>query len=341
MSDDRPPTVPPDRSAEQTSQIEPGEAFATETRRAVAEARDGVVHEDPTLEARLALAFADALPMAMPAPTIEPLLEQLVAATAALTADVPTMSRHPAMAATKRAVQQLTAWYHEQVLAQHRVVNDAVANVLRNLDRRLYALEVEASVAHLGGRSEQVLAPPDDLPHDVARRAVELLTSRLDGSAESRVLHAEAGVGTALRALRAAGFDAYGVDPWLPPPGGLDEDIWRVDVLEHLRTVPDGSLDAVVLAGIVDTASIEDRLDVLRAAARVTRAGGPIVIVTETAESDAQRPRDGRRDLRPGRPLSASTWTRLLELHGAAARDVVDGVRDGERTFTMIAATKH
>ena len=98
-----------------------------------------------------------------------------------------------------------------------------------------------------------------------------------------RVLDLGSGMGGFVQLLCKAGKDAYGVDS---DPGCVTEarslgvEIVEADVIEYLRTVEEGSLDAIFSAHLVEHLPYEVVLEVIRLSYRALRPGGRLLLVT-------------------------------------------------------------
>ncbi|RME53504.1 MAG: class I SAM-dependent methyltransferase, partial [Caldilineae bacterium] len=98
-----------------------------------------------------------------------------------------------------------------------------------------------------------------------------------------RILDLGSGMGGFVKLLQDAGKDAYGVDS---DPGcvadarSLGLSIVEADVVEHLRSLAPGSLDAVFSAHLVEHLPYDVVLEVIRLAHRALRPGGRLLLVT-------------------------------------------------------------
>ena len=235
---------------------------------------------------------------------------------------VPTASQKPGVGEVKRVLRKAMAWYLEYLAQQVTAFSTSTVRALRTLAERTTHLEEQLAQwrpAEDDGRDR----PPEAPDLSEWDRA---LVGHLSG-VTGRVLHAECGSGWTVQALRAAGVDAYGVDPRGPlvdaaVAAGLEA--WPDDPVSHLRAVADGGLGGLVLSGCVDRLPLgRQRLLVDLAAAKLA-PGGRIVILGVNPERwpDAVPPLEA--DLAPGRPLHAVTWAHLLgraRFEGAATSD--------------------
>ncbi|HWC37548.1 MAG TPA: class I SAM-dependent methyltransferase, partial [Acidimicrobiales bacterium] len=161
---------------------------------------------------------------------------------------------------------------------------------------------------------------------------VEPIVQRLAGR-RGRVVHAECGDGVLLGPLASAGVDVYGVDPsasLLDAAAGVGVDVRLEGGLEHLRSVPDASLDGVVVSGFVDHLSLGDQRDLVANSARALSLDGVMVIVGLNPDVWGRVASPIAVDLSPGRPLHAETWRVLLEHEGISRVEVLHGGRGEE-----------
>jgi len=230
----------------------------------------------------------------------------------AIDTEVPVDSSSRVKSAGKRALRGAQRWYVRYLAEQVEHMGRTIGGALVGLDARLRRVEEQAGVQHAMLRAEVLASSAPAL--DPAVPAICL--SALAG-ASGRVVHAEAGGGDLVLALQAAGIDAYGVDPGLGvEPGRSDLEIWRVDVLEHLRSLEPRSLGGAVLSGIVDRlppGELVALVDVVWAALEETAA----MVVVTTDPRWWLRLGSVRADLAPGRPLNPETWVHLFVERGA------------------------
>jgi len=236
----------------------------------------------------------------------------------------PIGSRRTAKGAARYVLWQAEAWFFNYVVTQLNHFSASVMRVLHLLDERLSELEGQLALAVPPTAGEEVLTPGADVAP-----FLELLTGRLHG-ARGRVLHAECGDGTVLRALGAAGIDAYGIDPGTveadaAAAAGLD--VRRDEVLGHLGAVATESLGGLVLSGCIDRMARAERRRLVQAAELALAPGGTIAVVGVAPAAWAAAAGEVAADLAADRPFHAATWAHLLGATGFVAVEVVDGPR--------------
>jgi hypothetical protein len=210
--------------------------------------------------------------------------------------------------AVKRALGRSMSWYVGNVVRQVSTLGNDLVEVVRLLGARIARLEesTDADESSAGGaRLEPHLDPMRW--HGAITDAVRQVTGR--------VLHADAGAGSVVEALLAAGLDAYGVEPRVAlaeRASVRDLDVREESVLDHVAELPPASLGALVLSGCVDTLPNGSRERLVRSARRVVAPGGPLVVITSIAERWGEGATRVVADLAPGRPWSVETWSHVL-----------------------------
>jgi hypothetical protein len=212
----------------------------------------------------------------------------------------PVESSRPVIPYFKRVVRKVVGWYLRYLAQQTSTFAHAMARAVRLLGERVELLE-QASPAGLRNVVVDVEVP--DLGH-WAPFVVERF-----GGVSGRVVVAEAGDGALVRHLVDAGLDAYGVDP---RERATDLEIRLDDALTHLRSLPEGSVAAVVLAGCVDRLPAAALVQLAERAIGAVEPGGPVIVIGTDPRAWARRRPAVVADLSPGRPLHAETWMRLL-----------------------------
>lgn len=229
----------------------------------------------------------------------------------------PVESSRPVVPIFKKVVRKLIGWYLRYVANQTSTFAHAIARAVRLLGERVDALEDASPLA--AGKVERVTF--DDA--DATQPWTDMVVDRFRG-ATGRVMHGEAGGGTLVRALVAAGVDAYGVTPTAAPD---DVEIREDDVSVHLRALPDGVLAGIVLSGCVDYLPVGAQVKLADlAAAKLAPGGTLVVIATDPRAWERQQP-DWMTDLAPGRPLRAGTWRKLLDERGLEGVTVEEAPR--------------
>jgi len=129
------------------------------------------------------------------------------------------------------------------------------------------------------------------------------------------VLHAECGDGGVVEALAARGLDARGADPRSRARADGDTRIVSAGALEYLGATSSGTLDGLLLTGVVDHLRPGEGRALAQLAARCLAPGGVVVLVS--ARPDAVVAIDPvAADLARGRPLHPVTWCHLLARYG-------------------------
>jgi hypothetical protein len=132
------------------------------------------------------------------------------------------------------------------------------------------------------------------------------------------IVHADCGHGELLRALRAQGAAAHGVEP----RGALalqaiehGGSVTIAEASEHLASQAEGSMGGVVLSGVVDRLALHSLLPLLAQSRRVLQRGAPLVVISEQVAARESRDPPAQ-DLVDGRPLHEATWELLLQRAG-------------------------
>ncbi|MGY6500665.1 MAG: methyltransferase domain-containing protein [Acidimicrobiales bacterium] len=207
--------------------------------------------------------------------------------------------------------------------------NGAAVSFLRGMADRMDRLEDA-----VGTLSPEVAAEVARLPYQPpAPAVVEWVAAALPDTG-GPVVHLGCGGGEVVRALARHGRSAYGVDE----RRGLHVDALRegVDVrgaapLDHLRSLPDGSVATVVVDGFVDRLGLVSQIDLANQAARVVAPGGAVAVLIRDRSADSAV----LRDLGVGRPLAPATWAFLL---GHRLTDTV--VYDGPEGTHLVVGTQ-
>jgi hypothetical protein len=267
----------------------------------------------PGLERDLDLTFARFAPAAVSGDDLPGLIEA-ADRTSFVDPDPPTGSRIPPAAFIKKVQRKLLGWYFRYLSQQVTAFGGTVVQVLRQVAKRLDALEratpgVDAATVE-AARAASTPADPGDL--------ADVVVAALAGTT-GRVLVTEAGDASLVRRLSDGGVDAYGVEPRLALAesaalSGLE--VRDDEPLDHLRAVADDALGALVLIGCTDRLAQASQIALVTEAARVVAPGGIVVVVGTKPEAWGRDTDPIEADLAPGRPFHAATWVHLLEARG-------------------------
>lgn len=232
----------------------------------------------------------------------------------------PLESRRRAFVFVKRVLAKLSFWYVRVIALRITEFNAAITRAVRLLGRRVDRLERAVGAVDERVQSEVSRAAPPASVGPWGDAIAELLSGTT-----GRVLVAESGDAGLLRALVAAGLDAYGAEPRRSLVddavlGGLE--VRHEGSVEHLRAIPVGALGAVVLAGCTERLSAGDLVDLAQLASTRLAPGGRVVVVSATAARWGEEHSALEVDLSPARPLQPSTWSHLLGGHGIGALEV-------------------
>lgn len=286
------------------------------------------------LERELDLVFARYAPVGAVSGDFEQVVAR-VERSAFIDVQVPVASEKPVVPYVKRALKKSMGWYLNYLAQQVSAYAHASTRAMRILGERVERIEREEAP---GAGAAALAALRRDRQADDLGAWHATVAERL-GGATGRVAHAEAGNGALVAALKAAGFDAYGVEPLdglaLDPVAGAE---LRIDeALDHLRVLPAGALGGLVLSGCVDRAPRGEQLELVRLASTRLDDGGTLAVLgTDPSSWAAADPVAA--DLAPGRPLHAATWAHLLQAEGLTSVEVDE--RDGRYLVTGRAATR-
>jgi hypothetical protein len=272
--------------------------------------RSGVIPAD--LERRLDELFARHAPPAV-SDDFDAVLEQ-AERDAGFAYTAPTESRLPAGSLVKRLVARTIGWYVQWFVRQASGVASTIVRAVRLLARRVERLEAATGVGDERVRAAVAVAAAGPVHDHWAARLPELVAG-----APGRVLVADAGAGDHLRALAAAGIDAYGVAADLAAADLLADggfDVRHAPPLGHLRRLADGAVGAVVLVGCVDEAPLGDLLELAEQAARAVAPSGAVVVVSASPAGRVRALGAVRADLSPAQALHSETWEHLLRRAG-------------------------
>jgi hypothetical protein len=244
---------------------------------------------------------------------------------------IPVASRNPALGSVKKSVAKLVGWYHVWLAQQITALGTATNTAMRLLGERVDDLEHLADDAararNIGAR---VPAPRDDTAW--SSEVIRALQGRA-----GRVAVVECGDGALLAALVEAGLDAYGVEPHaaiadVALSRGLEVRI--DDGVAHLHAVGAGSLDALVVRGLVERAPLGSLLLLIDAAAAKLADGGCLVVCSLTRVAWGTGATAAEADLVTGHPLHPDTWRTVLPEQGFTAIEVHDA---GPEAYIVVA----
>lgn len=256
------------------------------------------------LERELDLVFARFAPVA----ALEADFEQVLTRAEQMTfIDViaPVESSRPIVPIFKKVVRKVIGWYMRYVAQQTTGFAHAITRAVRLLGERVDGLEQASPLA-----VKSVTPAPAD-PLDA--HWTPFVVDRLVGSTTGRVMHGESADGAIVRALVAAGVDAYGVDP---RAADSSIEVRDDEVAVHLRALPDEALGGVVLSGCVDRLSLGALLQLADLAVAKLALGGTVIVVGKDPKAWEREQAPLAVDLSPGRPLHAETWAHLLAERG-------------------------
>ena len=228
--------------------------------------------------------------------------------------DVPTESRKPVVGLVKKVLRLSMAWYLTYLAQQFNNFTSNLMRLLTVFDGRLSRLETE-----LDRRS----FPPLDLLGEtvsvkIAQEAVDTVSSLLEG-VTGRICHLEAADGVIAKALRAKGANVYCVETrhnFIDTIEAAGVELVIQTPSRHLNSVKAESLSGLVVSGVVDRASNNDRVDLLQNCATVLTPGSKLILLLASSSSFDDPSNHLEHDLSSGRPLAVETWTFLLDLLG-------------------------
>jgi hypothetical protein len=155
---------------------------------------------------------------------------------------------------------------------------------------------------------------------------VERLSAAVPNGAQEAaglVLHAECGDGRVVEALAARGFQARGADPGAAARADGDSRIVAAGALEYLGATVSGTLDGLLLTGVVDRLRPGDGRVLAQLAARCLAPGGVVVLVSARPEAVVALDPVAA-DLAHRRPLHPVTWCHLLARYGLSVLAVFE-----------------
>ena len=224
--------------------------------------------------------------------------------------DVPTASSKPGVAFVKRSLRTLMAWYLNYLAQQFNNFATNLVHLLGIADVRIAALESRFDTSAFRATGLLAATAAAKAQAATAARVAEALSGT-----RGRVLVAECADGTLLAGLGEAGLNAYGVESHrelLQAAEARNLELREGGTLEHLAGVGPGSLAALVLSGIVDRDTVNNRVAALAHARRVLEEDAALVLVCTSADDFEDPGNRIEADLSPGRPFAAETWEFLL-----------------------------
>ena len=275
----------------------------------------------PDLERELDLVFARFAPVHALEADFEQVLTRAEQGTFIDTI-APVESSRPVVPIFKKVVRKIVGWYMRYLAQQTSAFAHAITRAVRLLGERVEALEHTSPLAAAQAAATAAPPPPADLSHWTSLIVEELKSA----PAGTRVVHAESGDGDLLRALAAAGLDAYGVDPY-QRPGADGLEVRDDEAAVHFKALPDGVLGGVVLSGCVDRLPFGALLQLADLLVSKTAPGAPVVVVSRDPRAWEREQSPLEVDLAAGRPLHAETWQHLLGERGFDVGEVLPGPR--------------
>lgn len=200
--------------------------------------------------------------------------------------------------------------FEERLVAETDKLGAAVADFEARLRPNLHFDSFDFARKHRGSEEE--------LTRRLAKYAV------LFGPV-ARVLDVGCGRGEFLQACREAGVGAYGIetDPDMVSRCRMKAlEVLQADVLEHLRSLEDRSLDGIFMAQVIEHLTPSEIVDFVRLAADKMRRGGKIIVETINPDTFSAL-RWFWMDPTHRQPVSESTVRFLLEDAGFTLADVL------------------
>lgn len=232
----------------------------------------------------------------------------------------PVESSRPIVPIFKKVVRKIMAWYIRYVAHQATAFNHAITRAVRLLGERVEGLEQASPLAASKAAATAAPPPAPDLSYWTSLVLDQVRPVR------GRVVHAEAGDGSLLRALLAAGVDAYGIDPFERPEAeGLE--VRDDEVAVHFKALPDGVLGGVVLSGCVDRLPLGALAQLADLLVAKTGPRAAVVVISRDPRAWEREQSPLEVDLSAGRPLHAETWRHLLVERGFVEVEAMTGPR--------------
>ncbi len=199
----------------------------------------------------------------------------------------------PLITSARRTAIGLVRWWLAAITERQERINQLVARAIADLrdrptpglDARLQRIERELQkwredyfASNLHSVYFQARFGGDE---PVVRRQSEQFIALFKGG--TRVLDIGSGRGTFLELAREHGIGAYGIDL---DPRMVDEatrrglEVTNADALEHLRGLPDRSIDGIYARHLAEHVLPGELVSLLREGRRALRPGSPLVMVT-------------------------------------------------------------
>lgn len=231
--------------------------------------------------------------------------------------DVPTASQKPGVTQLKKLLRKTQAWYLNYLTQQ---LNNFSTNLMRLLyvfDSRVKRLEESIEAKYRTDPRGNIVKPY----YPSITFAAEILP-QLRG-VHNRVLVSDCGDGKLVSELVHDDIDAYGIDSIGDPldnPFEKTLDLRWINLPEHLTEIADNALGAIILQGSIDLLAPFDKFQIIMESLRVIEDGGLLVIASLDPQYFMSSPDlIIQREISPGRPFSAQTWTYVLEKLGLSA----------------------
>lgn len=205
----------------------------------------------------------------------------------------------------KEAIHKIIHWYIHYIAGQINGILKLLTRYLRHIEARVDDLEhanrLHSEATHFLG----VIPEPSS--------ATAAMVASLVDSKHCSVL--SCGEGSIVEAIYSSGGNAYGVEQDIHrvltgTKRGLD--IRSGCVVEHLASIEDNGLDAIVFAGVVETLPLASLIKLIEEADRVLARPGIIVVAVPDLASRGLV----EAELRYGCGISPLTWQHLLDQIG-------------------------
>jgi hypothetical protein len=244
---------------------------------------------------------------------------------------VPVDSNQPAGAVIKKTMRKAGFWYVEWITSQTTRALSSIARSLHLIDDELTTMRLRLDLISDAGTP---VLDVDDVDATTAWWADE--AARAVGQADGRTLVSACGTGWFVRRLVAEGVDAYGLDPRTERIMNAEIagfDLRDEDLIEHLSSVADARLSAIVLTGTTEALLPSQRRHLLGRLETVLAPRASVVVHTIHPDSLRGDELPAELDLAGGRPLRPSSWVSLLEAQGFAASAIASA--DGKEALIV------